>query len=114
MIQETQKSCGQLLPDHWQARVGYFLRQCAAARAGDIAERLGVEETVVRGCLARFEQGGEVEVLRPIGRRPGALPDMDYFRWRQADDGRFHWQARLHQQRVLTLRDLRFASIGLL
>jgi len=114
MIQETQESCSQLLPEHWQARVGYFLQQRAAARAGEIAEWLGVEEAVVRGCLAQFERGGQVEVLRPIGRRPGALPDMDYFRWRKADDGRFHRQARLYQQRMLTLRDLRFASVGLL
>ena len=36
MIQETQESCSQLLPEHWQARVGYFLQQRAAARAGEM------------------------------------------------------------------------------
>jgi hypothetical protein len=112
MIQETQESRGQLLPEHWQSRVGYFLQQRAAARAGDIAERLGLEEAAVRGCLAQFEQGGQVEVLRPVGRRANALPDMDYFRWRQADDDRFLWQTRLYQQRIPALWDLRFASLG--
>jgi hypothetical protein len=110
MIQETQESRGQLLPEHWQSRVGYFLQQRATARAGDIAEWLGVDEAVVRGCLAQFEQGGQVEVLRPVGCRAGALPDMDYFRWRRADDDRFLWQVRLYQQRVPSLRDLRLAS----
>ncbi len=109
MIQETPASRSQLQPEHWQARVSYVLQQRAAARAGDIAEWLGIAEEVVRCCLAHFEQGGQVEVLRPLGRRAGALPDMEYFRWRQADDDRFRWQSRLHQQRTPTLRDLRLS-----
>jgi hypothetical protein len=109
MIQETQESRSQLQPEHWHARVGHFLQQRAAARAGEIAESMGVAEEMVRDCLARFEQGGQVEVLRPIGRRPGTLPDLDYFRWRQADDDRYRWQALLHQQRMPGLRELRLA-----
>jgi predicted ArsR family transcriptional regulator len=109
MIQETSESRSQLQPEHWQARVSYYLQQRAAARAGDIAEWLGVEEEVVRCCLTRFEQGGQVEVLRPLGRRAGALPDMEYYRWRQADDDRFSWQARLYQQRSPSLRELRLS-----
>ena len=109
MIQETLQSRSHLQPEHWQARVSYFLQQRAAARAGDIAEWLGVGEEVVRCCLAQFEQGGQVEVLRPLGRQPGALPDMDYFRWRQADDDRYRWQSRLHQQRSPSLRELRLS-----
>ena len=113
MIQETPESRSQLQPEHWHARVGHFLQQRAAARAGDIAEWLGAEEEVVRCCLSRFEQGGQVEVLRPIGRQPGLLPDMDYFRWRQADDDRFRWQARLYQPRRPSLRELRLTLMEL-
>ena len=111
MIQETQESRSQLHPEHWHARVSYFLQQRSAARAGEIAESLGAEEVVVRGCLARFEQGGQVEVLRPLGRQPGTLPDLEFFRWRQSDDDRFRWQARLYQQRTSALRDLRLAYL---
>jgi predicted ArsR family transcriptional regulator len=89
--------------------VSYFLQQHTVAKAGDIAEWLGVEEEVVRCCLANLEQSGQVEALRPFGRSPGAQPDMDYFRWRQTDDQRYLWQSRLHQQRTLSLRELKLA-----
>ena len=109
MIQETQSSLDHLQPEHWQSRVSYFLQQRAAVRAGEISEWLGVEEFVVRRCLEWLETTGQVEVLRPIGRRPGAEPDMDYYRWRQADDNRYRWQAELRRQRAATLRELRNA-----
>ena len=107
MIQETQASRSQLQPEHWQSRVSYFLQQRAAVRAGEIAEWLGVEETLVRHCLAEFEQTGAVEVMRPIGRQPNVQPDLDYYRWRQADDNCYRWQTELRRQRVATLRELR-------
>ncbi len=109
MIQETPDSRSQLQPEHWQSRVSYFLQQRAAVRAGEIAEWLGVEEQVVRCCLARLEAGGVVEVLRPVGRAPGALPDLDFWRWRTAEDSRYRWQAELRRQRALSTRDLRTA-----
>ena len=108
MIQETQDSCSRLQPEQWQSRVGYFLQQRAAVRAGEIAEWLGVEEDIVRCCLVRLEQGGQVEVLRPIGRAPGTVPDLDYWRWRTAEDNHYRWQADLRRQRVASLRELRF------
>jgi predicted ArsR family transcriptional regulator len=107
MIQETQDSLSQLQPEQWRSRVGYFLRQRAVVRAGEIAEWLGVGENVVRHCLAEFERTGVAEVLRPVGRAPGTLPDLDYYRWRQADDTRYRWQAELYRPRVDTLRELR-------
>jgi len=109
VIRETQESLGHLTPEHWQSRVSYFLQQRAAVRAGEIAEWLGVEEMIVRYCLEQFEQAGQVEVLRPIGRQPGLQPDFDYYRWRQADDHRFRWQAELRRQRVVSLNELRSA-----
>ncbi|TAN37019.1 MAG: hypothetical protein EPN23_06840 [Verrucomicrobia bacterium] len=107
MIQETLDSRKQLQPEHWQSRVGYFLQQRAAVRAGEIAEWLGVEEALVRHCLAEFEQTGAVEVMRPIGRQPNIQPDLDYYRWRQTADQQFRWQAELRRRRPATLRDLR-------
>ena len=107
MIRETQESLGCLSIEQWQARVSYFLQQRAAVRAGEISEWLGVEEMIVRRCLEWLETQGQVEVLRPIGRRPGTEPDMDYYRWRQADDDRYRWQAELRRQRAITLRELR-------
>jgi len=109
MIQETQDSRSHLHHEHWQSRVSYFLQQRAAVRAGEIAEWLGVEEALVRLCLAEFEQTGAVEVLRPIGRQPNLQPDLDYYRWRQQADHQFRWQAELCRQRPATLRDLRAA-----
>jgi|GEM_PF-1909918 len=105
MIQETQDSRSQLQPEHWQARVRSFLQQRAAVRAGEIAEWLGVHEGVVRRCLESFEQGGQVEVLRPVGRAPGTLPDLDYYRWRRADDNRYRWQVALWHPPSTTGRD---------
>ena len=113
MIQEIQSSSYLLQPEHWQSRVSYFLQQRAAVRAGDIAEWLGVEEEIVRCCLARLEQGGQVEVLRPVGRTPGTLPDLDYWRWRTAEDNRYRWQADLHRRRTLSMRYLRVPLIEL-
>ena len=111
MIQETQDSRKQLQPEHWQSRVSFFLQQRAAVRAGEIAEWLGVEELVVRQCLEQLEQTGQVVVLRPVGRRPGTLSDVDYYRWRHADDGRYRWQAELHRLRTTSLRELRVALL---
>jgi predicted ArsR family transcriptional regulator len=115
MIQETQDSRNQLQPEHWQSRVSYFLQQRAAVRAGEIAEWLGVEEQVIRCCLAHLERSGQVEVLRPVGRAPGTLPDLDYWRWRTAEDNRYRWQAELRRQRSLSMRDLRatLVEVGL-
>lgn len=110
MIQETQDSRSHLQPEHWRSRVSFFLQQRAAARAGEIAEWLGVDEPLVRRCLATFEQTGVVEVLRPIGRRPDLQPDLDYYRWRQSADQQFRWQAELRRRRPATLRDLRAAA----
>lgn len=107
MIQELKIFAASFSLEQWQARVRYFLQQRAAVRAGEIADDLGVAEVIVRDCLARFEQAGLVEVLRPIGRQPGMQPDLDYYRWRQADDHRFRWQTELRQQRTATLRELR-------
>ena len=114
MIQETQESCSHLQPEHWQSRVSYFLQQRAAVRAGEIAEWLGVAEDVVRRCLEHFEQGGQAEVLRPVGRAPGTLPDLDYWRWRTADDSRYSWQVALRRPPSATARDLQraFQEVG--
>ena len=40
------------------------------------------------------------------------LPDMDYFRWRQADDDRYRWQAELRRSRVKTQGSL-YPHLGL-
>lgn len=109
MIRETSDSRSHLRPEHWQSRVGFFLQQRAAVRAGEIAEWLGVEEALVRHCLAAFEQTGAVEVLRPVGRQSNVPPDLDYYRWRQSEDQHFLWQAELRRRRPATLRDLRAA-----
>ena len=112
MSQETQDGRHQLQPENWEARVRHFLQHRGAVRVKEIAEWLGVEEAVVRYCLARFEQSGQVEVLRPIGREPGPLPDLDYYRWRLADDHRFRWQTELHRHRMATLRELHITLAG--
>ena len=107
MIQEIQGSGSRLQPEHWQSRISWFLQQRAAVRAAEISEQLGVEEPIARYCLEQLEHSGQVEVLRPIGRQADAEPDMDYYRWRRADDNRYCGQVELRRQHVATLRDLR-------
>ncbi|MCX7007250.1 MAG: hypothetical protein NTY53_08375 [Kiritimatiellaeota bacterium] len=59
--------------------------------------------------MEHFEQGGQVEVLRPVGRAPGTLPNLDYWRWCTAEDHRYRWQVALQHPANLALRDLRRA-----
>ena len=96
MLQEIQSSRQPVPTEQWQAEVCCYLQQRAAVRAAEIAAWLGVAEPAVRQCLEQFAQAGQVEVLRPLGRPSGAVPDMDYFRWRQANDDSCLWQTRLH------------------
>ena len=107
MLQETQASLGLLQPKHWEARVGHFLQQRMAVPAREIADCLGLQEDRVRACLAHLEQAGRVEVLRPFGCTAEARPDLNYWRWRRAEDDRCHWQTQLHRDRRRSLRDLR-------
>ena len=107
MIQETQDSRQHLQAQHWQARVSHFLQQRAAVRISEVADWLGMEEKLVRHCLAEFEQTGAVEILRPIGCSPTSQTDLDYYRWRHSTDRQYFWQAELCRRRPMTLRDLR-------
>ena len=107
MIQETQDSQIHLQQDQWRARISAYLQQRAAVGVVEVAEQLGVDESVVRHCLDQFEQKGQVEVLRPVGCQPGARPDLDYYRWRQVGDNYFCLQRELHRQRSMTLHELR-------
>ena len=107
MLQETQASLSLLQPKHWQSRVVHFLQQRIAVSAKEISDCLGAQVDLVCGCLARLEQDGQVEVLRPFGRTVEAMPDLTYWRWRRPEDDRCRWQTQLHRNRRASMRDLR-------